>query len=1207
MMIMRVRHLVFSLVRVAAMVGVATCFVLPWQVAAQALSDVSVRGWDHDTYGRLSFDWPSPVLHRAEIRNGVLEVIFNRSFTPDFAGVKDRLADYVSDMSVAADGRSVRFSLVEPVTLRSFASGDTILVDLVRIRHADEGTIDEVADIASQILNIVPQAGPSSDAFSEGTLIEVAQLDDEIDRSGATRTLLRLRFGEHEKFGRIVFDWNRRVGYRLETTAESATIYFDTLAAIDWEALEEGLPAPIKAMKPLFGNGPLTVQIDVGQAYRLRHLYVGEKVVIDIAALADADVAFADDSGAVVDMGESAPAVLVAEEDAPESSDPVEEVLNAEPDEAVIEADTQTSEAQSDESIADLETSEPAVEASREIEADADEPEVDAELAMAETDEEQDSSPEMREEAVAEEESEPTGSGRRRSEIALDIAGAPDGAKLTFNWSIPVAAAVFVRAGVLWAVFDSPARFDIVGETADPAIIRRLAPIGSRGHTVARFALGEGYSPTVVLEDTVWHIDIGVGRAAVRPVKVEVTSAPDEPSRIFLARDNPGNEVLIVDPVVGDELAIIPLFDAGFGSAPARRFVDVELLETVQGIALRPISDSISVRALRDGVEVTSLSGLRLSDPPSEEEIGTQEVEPEFVVASAKDPTIVFDFEAWRRVDGRSYRDSAQHLNLKLALTSDDKRGDARLELARFHFANGRVPETLGWLERAAVDFPSISRDREFRALRGAANLLQGRVDAARRDLFESTFDDSREMALWRGAYHFVDGNNEAANIEFARSGNVVNRYPDGLRQRMRLLAAEAAALGENTSRTASILESILIDEPEPDVLQQVNYLEGLGLATEGRVTEAVEKYEAATTGGARRVRAEAGLARVELMLANDMMSLAEGVEAIEDLRFTWRGDDLELKLMRRLGDLYLKQGAYAKGLEVYREAVSVFPDSAEVREVTQAMNDFFKGIFLNGAANEMPPVAALALYYGFRELTPVGNEGDQMIYHLADRLVSVDLLEEAAELLRHQVEYRLRGADLARVGARLAEIYLLDDLPDRAARVLRTSEVARLPDAVADHRRYLLGRAYNENGDHEKALALLAGDQSREANTLRADIYWAKKDWVSTATAIDRLLGDRTEGAPLDPVDSQYVLKMAVSTALANNREGLTDLRNRYGKLMDVTSNGKAFRTVASFVDGGAIEPGDMTAAVAEIDTYDAYLTSLRARVSDDALSAIN
>ena len=83
--------------------------------------------------------------------------------------------------------------------------------------------------------------------------------------------------------------------------------------------------------------------------------------------------------------------------------------------------------------------------------------------------------------------------------------------------------------------------------------------------------------------------------------------------------------------------------------------------------------------------------------------------------------------------------------------------------------------------------------------------------------------------------------------------------------------------------------------------------------------------------------------------------------------------------------------------------------------------------------ADEVSPVNALALYFDFRELTPVGDEGDTMIRQLADRLVEVDLLGRAAQLIQHQVTFRLKGDEKARVGTKLAAIYILDRQYDKA------------------------------------------------------------------------------------------------------------------------------------------------------------------------------
>ena len=70
----------------------------------------------------------------------------------------------------------------------------------------------------------------------------------------------------------------------------------------------------------------------------------------------------------------------------------------------------------------------------------------------------------------------------------------------------------------------------------------------------------------------------------------------------------------------------------------------------------------------------------------------------------------------------------------------------------------------------------------------------------------------------------------------------------------------------------------------------------------------------------------------------------------------------------------------------------------------------------MSADGDAMPAVEALGLFYDYRELTPIGRRGDEMIRRLTDRLVAVDLLDQAAELLQHQVDHRLQGAARAQV-----------------------------------------------------------------------------------------------------------------------------------------------------------------------------------------------
>ncbi len=152
-----------------------------------------------------------------------------------------------------------------------------------------------------------------------------------------------------------------------------------------------------------------------------------------------------------------------------------------------------------------------------------------------------------------------------------------------------------------------------------------------------------------------------------------------------------------------------------------------------------------------------------------------------------------------------------------------------------------------------------------------------------------------------------------------------------------------------------------------------------------------------------------------------------------------------------------------------------------------------FDSLFLGGKGDALPPIEALGLFYDYRDLTPIGRRGDEMIRRLADRLVSVDLLDQAAELLQHQVDHRLQGAARAQVATRLAVIYLMNRKPrPRARRRLQTTRTAELSNELRDQRLLLEARALSDTGRHDLALELIANINSHEAIRLRSDILWA-------------------------------------------------------------------------------------------------------------------
>jgi hypothetical protein len=305
-----------------------------------------------------------------------------------------------------------------------------------------------------------------------------------------------------------------------------------------------------------------------------------------------------------------------------------------------------------------------------------------------------------------------------------------------------------------------------------------------------------------------------------------------------------------------------------------------------------------------------------------------------------------------------------------------------------------------------------------------------------------------------------------------------------------------------------------------------------------------------------RGVRAAGELALMESDLAANKIDIAAAIAKLERLRFVWRGDELEFRIMRRSAELYLEAQDYRNGFDTMRQAINYFPEEAEAASLPRRLRETFVRLFNGGDAERMSPLKAISLYQDYRDLTPAGPAGDTIIEHLTDRLIEADLLDRAAGLLEHLMRQRLGGIDKARIGARLAVIYLLDRKPELALEALRLSSAIAMPLDMVGERRRLEVRALADMGRYSEALVVLGDDREGDAQALRTDIHWRARHWREAATGFAALLGDRWKRPDaLSAEERTLVLKYALSLALADDRAGLDETRKRYSGRLDGTA----------------------------------------------------
>lgn len=773
--------------------------------------------------------------------------------------------------------------------------------------------------------------------------------------------------------------------------------------------------------------------------------------------------------------------------------------------------------------------------------------------------------------------------------LSLQAEKRPDGARLVFRSTLPRAALVLYRAGTLWVLLDgSPVRLDLAGLA--PALgeaAGRAEQLPHDSATILRLPLRPGLSPATRRQGNDWIVELRPAADGVlaRPVEVRADRTRAE-GRLLVTLAEAGEPVALTDPDVGDRLVLVPSGTSGVGVNLPRQYPQLTLLQTAQGLAIEAKSDGLAIARAGSHVAIGAEGGVLAAA---------------FGAADVKASGGLLRFGDWRGPEN-GFGQREQELLASLAAAPAARQPAARLELARFYLANAMAQEALGLLGRLTRAEPALFEDRSNRLLRGAAHVAARRPAEAEADLTHPSLAEDGDGALWRGRMYLLQERHGEARAEFLKAGDSFARYGEPLRSRILTEMAEAFLQAGDLESAASVLAVFDGNAAPQALVGRVRYLQGRYRERHDDPASAVLAYEAAEADGERLTRARALLARTALQVRLGTIGKPEAIERLESLRYAWRGDRVELETLRRLGDLYLATGDYRAALATMRQAITLYPRAAEAKELASAMGRAFEHLFLDGLADHMPPVEAVGLFFDYRELAPVGGRGDEMIARLAERLVALDLLDRAGELLEHQVTARLAGTPKAVAAVDLAAIRLLDGKPDKALAALRHA-ASGLPEARQSERRLLEARALMELDRSAEALALIGQETGERALGLRAQIHWNDRNWRGAADALGALLRPSgTAGRPLDATARQRALQLAVALSLAGDEAGIDRLRADYAARFEGSTEAPAFRVLTTRVNRNETEFRELARHIAGLGQLDAFMSEYRDRLKKGA-----
>ncbi len=964
-------------------------------------------------------------------------------------------------------------------------------------------------------------------------------------KAKARSPVLRVRTGKHLGFGRIVFDWTRPVTYTVVKSGGQITIRFDRAARINLAKLNAGLPAQVSGITSSPDRGGLEVRLRVPGDARVRHFRDGSKVVLDVLSGVKRNAAAKPkrDSGAGHDKTITAGAA---------SPGPGRRPIALVPS----------------------------------VRRDA------GQETKSKSKRKRKTKRRLRRHAKR--------FGPRGAVVTVDAERSENDLSITFNWRTVVAAAAYVRNQRLWLAFDEPARIALGAmQVIGKGIIERVEQYPQPKATLLGFGLPVRYEVVMTRDGTRWtlHLKNRDPRALTDgALTVRAEAGPAGRRRVVVAAKAASEPIRFRDPDVGDALIVIALGEPGQRVTGGRSFVEFSLFPTIQGVVVRRISESVGVGVDDSSVVISARGGLTISASEDTSRHGADE----------DDDGPLWNITAWQLGSLDDFERNRLALIGRVMHAPPARRNAARIRLARFYLSHGMAADAVGVAQTVMRQRPTAEQIVSLRAVRGAANLLLRHYGDALKDLDRENLKDEPGVIPWLAAISAERGDWITANDGFTGAEQALARFPRWLAIRFNMMAFEAALAVDDLKRAKRLLKTLQLERLPPGKLEYLDFLRGHLFKKDKQPKKALEIWAALVPSDNRLVSAKAAFARIEMLRDLNQIEPAKAIQRLEELSFAWRGDAYEFDLLRRLGELHIAAKDYRSGLVRLRQAASYFEGVDGAESVTKLMGEFFKKLYLEGLADDLPPVRALALYDEFRELTPPGADGEKMIQLLADRLAKVDLLDQAADLLSHQIEFRLTGPDKARVAARLAEIRLLDREPTLALEALARSVIADIPEDTSRARRRLKARALGDLGRLDEAMDAMRDDYDRAANEVRLGILWRAGSWRLAADAIQRSMGLRGVEAGRDD-DARRVLQWAVALAMIDDDIGLASLRDRFLDGMSKTPFAMAFRTIVGTEAGGASDFKTLADRIGDLDNLKTFLAKFREPDQPVADGAVN
>jgi hypothetical protein len=706
--------------------------------------------------------------------------------------------------------------------------------------------------------------------------------------------------------------------------------------------------------------------------------------------------------------------------------------------------------------------------------------------------------------------------------------------------------ATFFRGKYLWVVFDDKKIFTF----KDEGIFSKFTVVPSEAGTVLKMKVDDRYRHIRTNKtDSGWNLIVSSAdnKNWEKSNILKAESLPEEEGYLIKGKFGDTTSIEFVDNEVGDTLSVIPVVTSGQRIASGVEAIEFKILSSGQGVVFALESDDVTIQKNTDSVKIVSSISL-----PEDASIDSN-MFPAPIDHYVSLPTMLPVLNDKLKI--LDFNNQKSLLISEAAMSRDrNEMLERNLALARFFFIHEWYQESLDALTLAKTVAPDeYAANLQARFLEAVDLTLVGDHENAKREydalLSYHNVKPIEEVNLWSKYNAFSMGTNPGSIGLQQNLAKSVNLYSDDKYWALAFAEIELSLLANDLKTTEKLFKE-LRNPPEGKYANSLKFYRASYYRKKNQLNLAKQFLTDLIVKGDdpfNSVRAEFEL--VKLKIEHHEMELPEAIDTLNHLRFSWRGDQLEYEMLMQLAGYYRDNNDVMNSLRTFQYIQTAFSNKVSNFYITSEMARIFNEIFLpGGLGEEMDDFTLVALFYEFKELNPIGDQGDDVIIEIAKRLVKLDLLENAADLLRHQVKYRLHGEKRIKNSDNLAIVLMMDKKPTESIMILDDSDGDNFNFNEHQYRVRLKAKALIDLRRYDDALEYLKDDNSEDASVIKREALFQSKKWANYADLVMADFDNLISKVGTDEAASQDILRLAISYYMLGVHDQLGALSGAVG-----------------------------------------------------------